>query len=153
MAKNKLLKWAELLTFNNTYQISDGLKGNWFKDIFKDQKPLTLELGCGKGEYTVNLARIYPETNFIGVDIKGNRIWRGAKTLYEDKIPNGRFIRTQIDHITDWFEQDEVDEIWVTFPDPQPRKPTERKRLTSPNFLEKYKKILKKDGIVHLKTD
>ena len=153
MGKNKLFKWAELLTFNNTFQDSEGLKGTWSSNIFKDLKPITLELGCGKGEYTVNLAKKYPERNFIGVDIKGNRIWRGAKTLFEEKISNGRFVRTQIDHILDWFSEGEVDEIWITFPDPQPRKPHERKRLTSPMFLNRYKQILKKGGWVHLKTD
>ena len=153
MGKNKLFKWAELLTFNNTFQDSEGLKGTWSSNIFKDLKPITLELGCGKGEYTVNLAKKYPERNFIGVDIKGNRIWRGAKTLFEEKISNGRFVRTQIDHILDWFSEGEVDEIWSTFPDPQPRKPHERKRLTSPMFLNRYKQILKKGGWVHLKTD
>ncbi len=153
MGKNKLFKWAELLTFNNTFQDSEGLKGTWSSNIFKDVKPITLELGCGKGEYTVNLAKKYPERNFIGVDIKGNRIWRGAKTLFEEKISNGRFVRTQIDHILDWFSEGEVDEIWITFPDPQPRKPHERKRLTSPMFLNRYKQILKKGGWVHLKTD
>jgi tRNA (guanine-N7-)-methyltransferase len=153
VGKNKLFKWAELLTFNNTFQDSEGLKGTWSSNIFKDVKPITLELGCGKGEYTVNLAKKYPERNFIGVDIKGNRIWRGAKTLFEEKISNGRFVRTQIDHILDWFSEGEVDEIWITFPDPQPRKPHERKRLTSPMFLNRYKQILKKGGWVHLKTD
>jgi tRNA (guanine-N7-)-methyltransferase len=153
VGKNKLFKWAELLTFNNTFQDSEGLKGTWSSNIFKDVKPITLELGCGKGEYTVNLAKKYPERNFIGVDIKGNRIWRGAKTLFEEKISNGRFVRTQIDHILDWFSEGEVDEIWITFPDPQPRKPHERKRLTSPMFLTRYKQILKKGGWVHLKTD
>ncbi len=153
MGKNKLFKWAELLTFNNTFQDSEGLKGTWSSNIFKDVKPITLELGCGKGEYTVNLAKKYPERNFIGVDIKGNRIWRGAKTLFDEKISNGRFVRTQIDHILDWFSEGEVDEIWITFPDPQPRKPHERKRLTSPMFLNRYKQILKKGGWVHLKTD
>lgn len=153
MGKNKLVRWADLLTFGNTFQEPEGLKGNWSKEIFKDNQPITLELGCGKGEYTVNLAKKFPERNFIGIDIKGARIWRGAKTLFDEKITNGRFVRTQIDYITDYFAAGEVDEIWITFPDPQPKKPCERKRLTAKPFLDRYQKILKKGGLIHLKTD
>ena len=116
-----------------------------------NQNPLIVELGCGKGEYTVGLAARYPEKNFIGIDLKGARLWRGCKSVEEQKLKNAAFIRTRVDHLEKLFGPDEIDEIWITFPDPYPGKP--RKRLTSPFFLDKYRKILKEDGVIHLKTD
>ena len=159
--KGKLEKWAELLTFDNVieprnaevFEKNHPLKGNWKKEIFKNNNPIVLELGCGKGEYTVGMAEHFPKKNFIGVDIKGNRIWRGAKTAFENHQKNVFFIRSQIDFIASFFEENEVDEIWITFPDPQPKDRLERKRLTSPLFINRYKTFLKPDGIVHLKTD
>ena len=155
MGKDKLRRFAEIATFDNVIELESGkpLKGNWARQQFKNNHPLILELGCGKGEYTVNLARLYPEKNFIGIDYKGNRIWRGAKTAIEENIPNVAFLRIQIENLLDYFSEQEVDEIWITFPDPQPQVSREKKRLTSPRFLEKYKQILKKGAPVHLKTD
>ncbi|MGB0883020.1 MAG: tRNA (guanosine(46)-N7)-methyltransferase TrmB [Vicingaceae bacterium] len=159
--KGKLKKWAEMETFNNVTQPKMDeilrkdyvLKGKWRKEIFKNDNPIVLELGCGKGEYSVGMAERYPNKNFIGVDIKGNRIWRGAKTALENKMPNVHFLRTQIDHIVSFFAEGEVDEIWITFPDPQPKDRLERKRLTSPMFINRYATFLKPEGIIHLKTD
>lgn len=155
MGKDKLRKFAEIDTFSNVHQLEEGkeYKGRWCSEHFKTNKPLILELACGKGEYSVNLARMFPEKNFIGIDYKGNRIWRGAKTALEDNISNVAFLRIQIENILDYFAEDEVDEIWITFPDPQPQDSREKKRLTFPSFLAKYKAILKPGGIVHLKTD
>lgn len=155
MGKDKLRRFAEIATFNNVLELEQGkiLKGNWNKIQFKTHKPLVLELACGKGEYSVNLARLFPEKNFIGIDYKGNRIWRGAKTAIEDGIENVAFLRIQIEHILEYFEPGEVSEIWITFPDPQPQISREKKRLTFPGFLEKYKTILQPGGILHLKTD
>jgi tRNA (guanine-N7-)-methyltransferase len=159
--KGKLKKWAEMKTFNNVvepttkevFRKDHSLKGKWRSEIFKNDNPIVLELGCGKGEYSVGMGKHFPEKNFIGVDIKGNRIWRGAKTAFEDKMNNVYFIRTQIDHIASFFNENEVDEIWITFPDPQPKDRLERKRLTSPMFIDRYKTFLKPNGIIHLKTD
>ncbi len=155
MGKDKLRRFAEIATFDNVKQLEDGLpyKGKWAADFFKNDKPVVLELACGKGEYTVNLARLFPEKNFIGIDYKGNRIWRGAKTAVEENIPNVGFLRIQIENLTDYFGEHEVDEIWITFPDPQPQISREKKRLTSPRFLEKYKQVLKPGGLINLKTD
>jgi len=127
------------------------MKGVWGSEFFRNDHPITLELGCGKGEYTIELARQYPNRNFIGIDIKGARLWRGCKTVEEDQLKNVAFIRTRADHLEQLFRPGEVSEIWITFPDPQPGK--ERKRLTAPIFLNRYKKILTSSGIVHLKTD
>lgn len=159
--KNKLEKWAEMETFNNVVQPKTNevlhknhpLKGKWHELIFKNNQPIVLELGCGKGEYTVGLAKHFPTKNFIGVDIKGNRIWKGAKQAFLEKMNNVFFLRTRIDFITSLFGDAEIDEIWITFPDPQPKDRLERKRLTSPLFIERYSKILKPNGIIHLKTD
>lgn len=129
------------------------LKGKWGKQFFKNEHPIVLELGCGKGEYTVNLAKKYPEKNFIGVDIKGARLWRGAKTALDDGLPNVGFLRTQIELLDHLFGQHEVDEIWITFPDPQIKYKRTKHRLTNAKFLELYKKILIPEGIIHLKTD
>jgi tRNA (guanine-N7-)-methyltransferase len=155
MGKDKLRRFAEIGTFTNVLQLEAGkpLKGYWKAKQFRNNNPLVLELACGKGEYTVNLARLFPEKNFIGVDYKGNRIWRGAKTATEEGIENVAFLRIQIENILDYFSEGEVDEIWITFPDPQPQLSREKKRLTFPGFLNKYKIILKPGGIIHLKTD
>ncbi|MCO6499954.1 MAG: tRNA (guanosine(46)-N7)-methyltransferase TrmB [Vicingus serpentipes] len=159
--KGKLAKWAEMKTFNNVVEPTTNevlrkdhpLKGKWRSEVFMNENPIVLELGCGKGEYTVGMGEHFPNKNFIGVDIKGNRIWRGAKTAYENQMKNVYFIRTQIDHILSFFAKNEVDEIWITFPDPQPKDRLERKRLTSPMFIERYQQFLKASGIIHLKTD
>ena len=155
MGKDKLRRFAEIATFDNVLELEAGkaLKGNWSKTQFKNDKPLVLELACGKGEYTVNMARLFPDKNFVGVDYKGNRIWRGAKTAIEEQIPNVAFLRIQIENILDYFEAGEVSEIWITFPDPQPQISREKKRLTAPRFLEMYKIILKPEASIHLKTD
>lgn len=161
MAKRKLMKFAQVSQFENCFFLSfdqsqkDGLplKGKWRTDYFKNDNPIVLELGCGKGEYTVGLAKRYPDKNFIGVDIKGNRIWTGAKEAIENKMGNVAFIRTRIDFIEACFEKGEVNEIWITFPDPQPLKTTVRQRLTNMIFLKRYQHILKDGGFVNLKTD
>ena len=155
MGKDKLRRFAEIETFANVYQLDEGkpLKGEWAKTHFKNENPVVLELACGKGEYTVNLAKLFPEKNFIGIDYKGNRIWRGAKTGLEEGINNVAFLRIQIENLLDYFEAGEIDEIWITFPDPQPQDSREKKRLTFPAFLDRYKQVLKADGKVNLKTD
>ena len=155
MGKDKLRRFAEIETFANVYQLDAGkaLKGNWSNMHFKNEAPLVLELACGKGEYTVNLAQLFPDKNFIGIDYKGNRIWRGAKTATEEGIDNVAFLRIQIEHILDYFDASEVSEIWITFPDPQPQVSREKKRLTAPRFLEKYKVILQESAPINLKTD
>lgn len=155
MGKDKLRRFAEIKTFANVIELDEGkwLKGSWARNQFKNSNPLILELGCGKGEYTVSLAAMFPEINFIGIDYKGNRIWRGAKTAIEENISNVAFLRIQIENLLDYFSENEVSEIWITFPDPQPQVSREKKRLTSARFLEKYKVILRENGLVHLKTD
>jgi len=155
MGKDKLRRFAEIGTFPNVLQLDEGksFKGYWKVNHFRNNNPVVLELACGKGEYTVNLAKLFPEKNFIGVDYKGNRIWRGAKTAIEESITNVAFLRIQIENILDYFAPGEVSEIWITFPDPQPQISREKKRLTFPGFLEKYRKILEPGGIIHLKTD
>ena len=160
-SKNKLKRFRENETFENVFQPtreelankSYVLKGSWNTSFFKNNNPLVLELGCGKGEYTVALAQKYPNKNFIGIDIKGARFWRGAKTAIEENIPNVAFIRTQIELIDSVFAKNEVDEIWITFPDPQIKYKRTKHRMTNSEFLQKYRKVLKKDGIVNLKTD
>lgn len=155
MGKDKLRRFEEIATFDNVLQLDEGkiLKGLWRSKQFKNENPLVLELACGKGEYAVSMARLFPYKNFIGIDYKGNRIWRGAKTACEENIGNVAFLRIQIEHILDYFDHGEVSEIWITFPDPQPQISREKKRLTSSRFLEKYKIILQPDGVMHLKTD
>lgn len=158
-SKNKLKRFAENATFPHVIQpkreeIIQGfqLKGKW-SDHFENNNPIVLELGCGKGEYTVELARRFPNKNFIGIDIKGARFWRGAKTALENDLGNATFLRTQIELIDKLFAEDEVDEIWITFPDPQIKYKRTKHRLTNASFLKKYGTILKQAGIVHLKTD
>ena len=129
------------------------IKGKWRSDHFKNQNPLTVELACGRGEYTVGLARLFPQTNFIGVDIKGERIWKGSTTALQEQLDNVAFLRTQILAIENFFEPAEITEIWLTFPDPRPRKRDVKRRLTSPRFLNMYKKILQPGGYLRLKTD
>lgn len=160
-SKNKLKRFRENETFANVIQPNREeviarnfpLKGVWARDFFKNNHPIVLELGCGKGEYTVNLAKEYPDKNFIGVDIKGARFWRGAKTALEEQIPNAAFLRTQIELIDHLFAQGEVSEIWITFPDPQIKYKRTKHRLTNQDFLAKYKHILSPEGLIHLKTD
>lgn len=156
----KLEKFADFNTFKNCFtlyfeNLQQGLplKGKWHSDYFKNANPIVLELGCGRGEYTVGLAMNNPGKNYIGMDIKGNRIWTGAKAALENKLDNVAFVRTRIDFVEYCFAPNEISEIWITFPDPQPQKTRERKRLTNIRFLERYKKFLKPGGIVHLKTD
>tara|TARA_B100000809_G_C15130794_1_gene528327 strand:- start:2693 stop:3367 length:675 start_codon:yes stop_codon:yes gene_type:complete len=160
-SKNKLKRFKENETFSNVIQPTREevlnntleLKGNWNRDFFKNDNPIVLELGCGKGEYSVNLAKMFPEKNFLGIDIKGARFWRGAKTALEEKIDNVGFLRTQIELVDFIFDENEIDEIWITFPDPQIKYTRTKHRMTNPDFLNKYKKILKPNGVVHLKTD
>ncbi len=155
MGKDKLRRFAEIETFSNVLQIDAGkpYKGQWSTGFFKNSNPVVLELACGKGEYTVNLAQMFPGKNFIGIDYKGNRIWRGAKTAIEEGVNNVAFLRMQIENLVEYFAPGEVDEIWITFPDPQPQLSREKKRLTSPRFLTMYEQVLKEGGCVNLKTD
>lgn len=159
MAKDKLKRFAENLTFPNFFQISyeeqtAGFKyrGNW-KEYFGNDNPIILELGCGKGEYTIYLAERHPGFNYIGIDIKGARMWKGCKASIEKGMKNVAFLRTHIQVIRQYFAQAEVSEIWITFPDPQPRQAREKKRLTAPRFLEIYREVLVPKGLIHLKTD
>lgn len=152
MGQKKLQRFAEIKTFPNVLEYPVHMPGKW-TELFRNDKPLTLELACGKGEYAVGLGRMYPDRNFIGVDLKGNRIWVGAKTALQEKLYNVAFIRSQIDKIDQYFVQNEVSEIWITFPDPQLRTSKANKRLTHPKFLRLYQKILSANGKVHLKTD
>lgn len=161
MGKNKLAKFADMETYPHVFQVSsrslreEGLsfemKGKWNESFFGNNHPIVLELGCGKGEYTVGLAELYPDKNFIGVDIKGARMWTGARSSLEKGLKNVAFLRTNIEMITHFFAEGEISEIWLTFPDPQMKKVT--KRLTATNFMQLYQQIVREDGIIHLKTD
>ncbi len=160
MGKDKLKRFEENKTLTSLFEpvIEDvqdkyALKGKWAIDVFKNSNPIVLELGCGRGEYTVGLAQKYPGRNFIGIDLKGARIWRGAKTACEDNILNAAFLRTRLEYLKNCFEKDEVSEIWITFPDPHLKTKKEKRRLTSAFFLEMYRHILQPDGLIHLKTD
>jgi tRNA (guanine-N7-)-methyltransferase len=153
MAKNKLKKFNAYNTFPNTFDARNQLKGKWHETVFKNQNPITLELACGRGEYTVGLAQLYPDRNFIGVDVKAARMWQGAKFALDNGLNNIAFIRIQIDFLLEYFAAGEVSEIWITFPDPQPQKPRARQRLTSPQFLGKYVQLLKPRQMINLKTD
>lgn len=152
MGHKKLIRFKAIRSFNNVLESPAGMAGKW-KDFFCNKNPITLELACGKGEYTVALSRLYPQRNFIGVDIKGNRIYVGAKKCLEEKLQNAAFLRTQIDKIDEYFLPNEVEEIWITFPDPQLRNSKLKKRLTHPKFLRLYQKFLVPKGSIHLKTD
>jgi tRNA (guanine-N7-)-methyltransferase len=152
MGQKKLIRFAEIETFPNVLQYPQHIKGNWY-EFFKNNNPITLELACGKGEYAVGLGRQHPQRNFIGIDVKGNRMWVGAKTALQENLNNIAFLRTQIDRINEYFEKDEVNEIWITFPDPQLRQSKHKKRLTHPKYLRFYQQLLKSDGLIHLKTD
>ena len=160
MGKDKLKRFKENETFTNLIQqkpewpMSDHeLKGNWNDLFFKNQQSIVLELGCGRGEYTVNLGELFPEKNFIGIDWKGARLWRGAKTAFENKMLNIGFLRIQIQNIVKFFAKDEVDEVWITFPDPRMENNRENKRMTCPRFLNAYRSFVMGDGIINLKTD
>jgi tRNA (guanine-N7-)-methyltransferase len=155
MGKDKIRRFAAIKTYENVFEPTIGeeyeMKGKWHAEYFKNDHPIVLELGCGKGEYSVGLAKHFPNKNFIGVDIKGSRMFIGSTEAIEQKLDNVAFLRTKIDFITDCFEKNEVDEIWLTFSDPQPNKPN--KRLSSAPFVARYRNLLKKGGIVHMKTD
>ena len=160
MGKNKLERFAETETFKNFVQLPDyhftedfHYKNKWSSDFFGNNNPLFLELGCGKGEYAVGLSRLYPENNYLGIDIKGARMWCGAKTAIEDNITNAGFLRIHINQVNHFFCTNEISGIWITFPDPQPQKARANKRLTSPIFLERFRHFLKKDALINLKTD
>ena len=159
MGKGKLAKFADLASYENVFQypfsvvehVPFEMKGHWREEYFHNDHPIVLELGCGKGEYTVELAKLYPDMNFIGVDIKGARMWTGATQALKEGLKNVAFLRTNIEIIDRFFDEDEVQEIWLTFSDPQMKNP--RKRLTSTYFMERYRRFLVDGGIIHLKTD
>ena len=157
MPRQKLKRFEENAARSNVLEankeIYSKLKGQWNKIYFEKDQPITLELGCGKGEYTVGLGRQFPERNFIGVDVKGDRLWVGSTLAEEENLNNVAFLRAQIQHIEDFFATDEVAVIWITFPDPRPKLRDEKRRLTAPRFLEYYKRILQAGGFVHFKTD
>ena len=152
MAQKKLQRFGEIKTFTNVFEYPENMAGKW-NEYFGNNHPVVLELACGKGEYAIGLAQLYPNKNFIGVDIKGNRIWVGAKFSIKNNLNNVAFLRTQIHKIDSYFTTNEVAEIWITFPDPQLRISKSKKRLTHPRFLKLYKKILQPGGKIHLKTD
>lgn len=158
MGKKKLIHFQENLHFPYLFQptypqldLGFPLKSRWARDFFGNSNPLIAELGCGKGEYTVGLAEMHPENNYIGIDLKGARLWRGCKWVEEKHLTNVAFLRTRVDHILNVFGEEELSAIWITFPDPQPKK--ERLRLTSPVFINRYRKVLRGNGVIHLKTD
>jgi tRNA (guanine-N7-)-methyltransferase len=160
MAKRKLQRFAELESFSTVVHplsfknpLRHPLSGKWNTRFFEKHQPIVLELGCGRGEYTINLARKYTKKNFIGIDIKGARLWRGGKTAQEQQMHNVGFLRITIERLEYYFEKNEVSEIWITFPDPHPKLSRQNKRLTAPLYLNRYRDILKPDGIMHLKTD
>jgi tRNA (guanine-N7-)-methyltransferase len=152
LGQKKLIRFAEIASFPNVMQYPQGMPGTWH-EFFHNNHPITLELACGKGEYAVGLGALFPDRNFIGIDLKGNRIWVGAKKALQQNMANVAFIRSQIDKITDYFAPGEVSEIWITFPDPQLRASRAKKRLTHPQFLRRYQQILRSGGYIHLKTD
>lgn len=152
MGQKKLKRFSEIKTFENVFEYPENMPGKWHS-YFKNEHEIILELACGKGEYTVGLAKIHPDKNFIGIDIKGNRMWVGAKYALDNKLDNAAFLRTQIVRVHEYFNKGEVDEIWITFPDPQLRFSKAKKRLTHPRFLRLYQQILKPEGKIHLKTD
>lgn len=160
MGKGKLEKFEEVSAFKNTLELTDFLddpskkpKGRWNSDIFENDNSITLELACGSGEYTLELAHRNPDRNYIGIDIKGARIWKGARQALEEELENVRFLRIYIDHLTEYFAPDEADEFWITFPDPYPNYSDRRKRLTALKFLSIYQQVLKPGGVINFKTD
>jgi tRNA (guanine-N7-)-methyltransferase len=161
LGKNKLKRWTEIDSYRHVFQPDFKevfkkdffLKGRWNDHFFKNPNPIILELGCGRGEYTTGLARMYPDRNFIGVDIKGARLWKGAYDAEHENLSNVAFIRSEIEVITSFFAHNEVAEIWITFPDPQLKQKRIKKRLTAPLFLNAYQTFLQADGVIHLKTD
>lgn len=161
MGHKKLKKFAEVATFPNVFQPSGSigdkmdfpLKGRWNAEYFKNDNPIILELGCGKGEYTIGLAKRFPDKNFIGMDVKGARLWRGAKIAVDDKMPNVAFVRNRIDFIESYFGPNEVSEIWIPFPDPYPQKGKTEKRLMSASFVRRYRNLCKPGAIIHFKSD
>lgn len=152
MAQKKLLRFEAIKSFSNLMQYPEGIAGKW-NQFFQNDNPITLELACGRGEYATGLARMYPARNFIGVDLKGNRLYIGAKKCLEENLNNAAYLRVQIGQIDTYFQPGEVEEIWITFPDPQLRRSKAKKRLTHPKFLRRYQQILKPGGSIHLKTD
>jgi tRNA (guanine-N7-)-methyltransferase len=152
MGQKKLIRFKAIQYFANVLQYPENMPGKW-KDFFRNENPIVLELACGKGEYTVGLSKMYPEKNFIGVDLKGNRIYSGALECLRQNLTNAAFLRTQIDKINTYFLPGEISEIWITFPDPQLRTSKAKKRLTHPRFLRLYQEIMKPEGLIHLKTD
>lgn len=161
MGKDKIKRFTENLTFaalvqpefDEIFKKDYKLKGKWAEQYFGNNQPIVVEMGCGRGEYSVELGKHFPDKNFIGIDIKGARLWRGAKTVTEEEIPNVAFLRTRIEFIESFFAEGEISELWITFPDPQLRKTRVKKRLTAPEFLAMYAKFLRPDGFIHLKTD
>lgn len=157
MSRTKLKRFNELTDRYNVLEdnkpLYQNLKGNWNKEYFPKDQPITLELACGKAHYTTGLAAVFPDRNFIGIDVKGDRLWVGSTIALENNLTNTAFLRAQIEHLDQFFEQNEVSEIWITFPDPRPRKRDIKRRLTSPRFLELYKQVMKPEGIVNFKTD
>jgi tRNA (guanine-N7-)-methyltransferase len=152
MAQKKLLRFAAIKTYKNVLEYPQNMQGKWHT-FFNNNNPIVLELACGRGEYTVGLSALYPNKNFIGVDIKGNRMYIGAKKCLDSDLTNAAFLRTQIEMLPNYFAANEVDEIWITFPDPQLRTSKAKKRLTHPRFLRLYNQLLKQNGLIHLKTD
>ena len=152
MGQKKLIRFEELKGFRNVLQFPEGMKGNWNR-FFENDHPISLELACGKGEYAVGLGRMHPDQNFIGVDLKGNRLWVGARKALAENLKNVAFLRTQIDQLTEYFQPGEVSAVWITFPDPQLRMSKAKKRLTHPKFLRVYQQCLIPGGSIHLKTD
>ncbi len=152
MAQKKLLRFAQIKEFKNVLEKPENMQGQW-QSFFKNNHPITLELACGRGEYTIGLSAMYPERNFIGVDVKGNRMYIGAKKALDNKLINAGFLRTQIEMLPEYFAKAEINEIWITFPDPQLRTSKAKKRLTHPRFLRLYQQLLRPGGFIHLKTD